>query len=259
MLIHAQNITFARRNFRILNQVDLSINKGELVVFLGPNGAGKSTLLSVLSKEVKETSKDVSFKNKSLSEWKTIDLAFQKAKFSQENNREIELVVKDIILMGRYPYFDSLPRDKDWKIVEEAMRETEVFHLKEQNYNSLSGGEKQRVHLARVFAQLNNSEEGKIAFFDEPLNNLDVRHQYRILEKIVQFTRQGNVAVIVLHDLNLAAEYADRVLLLKKGKVVAMGTPKEVFNEKTIFQAYDFPCKIVQHPITENPMVLFKN
>lgn len=258
-MIEARKISYAHRQFRILDQVEFSVKKGELLVIIGPNGAGKSTLLKVLAKENTKAEDEVYLKNKRLSEWSDRDLAFNKAKFSQENNPDIGLLVKDIVLMGRYPYFHSAPHKEDMEIVDKMMNDTDVFLLRERNYNSLSGGEKQRVHLARVMAQLHNDVESKLAFFDEPLNNLDIRYQHQILEKIQSFTRQGNSAILVLHDLNLAAEFADKVLLLKQGKVVAHGVPDEIFTEEIIRKAYDFPCAICSNPVTKCPMIIFGN
>ncbi|HET8838248.1 MAG TPA: heme ABC transporter ATP-binding protein [Flavobacteriaceae bacterium] len=258
-MIRAKKISYAHRKFRILDQIDISVETGELMVIIGPNGAGKSTLLKVLAKESNTETDEVYLKEKKLSNWNDRELALNKAKFSQENNPDIGLLVKDIVLMGRYPYFHSVPHKKDWEIVDQMMHDTDVFRLKERNYNSLSGGEKQRVHLARVMAQLENDVDSKLAFFDEPLNNLDIRHQHRILEKIQAFVKKGNAAILVLHDLNLTAEFADKVLLLKKGKVVAHGKPDEIFTEETMHKAYDFPCAVCSNPITNCPMIIFGN
>lgn len=258
-MIEAKKISFSHRKFKLLDEVELSVEKGELLVIIGPNGAGKSTLLKVLAKENTKAEHEIYLKEKKLSNWNDRDLAFNKAKFSQENNSDIELLVKDIVLMGRYPYFHSTPQKIDLDIVDDMMKDTDVLHLKERNYNTLSGGEKQRVHLARVLAQLQNDVGSKLAFFDEPLNNLDVRHQHRILEKILSFVKQGNSAILVLHDLNLAAEFADKVLLLKKGKVVAHGVPTEIFTVETMRKAYDFPCAVCSNPITKCPMIIFGN
>src|SRR5699024_5671862 len=153
--------------------------------------------------------------------------------------------------------FSSVPQKKDLEIVDQAMKKTDVFRYRERSYNYLSGGEKQRVHLARVLAQVQNEMEHKLAFFDEPLNNLDVRHQHHILEEIRTFVRQGNSAMVVLHDLNMAAEFADKVLLLKKGAVVAHGKPESIFTEEIINHAYDFPCTVCPNPITNCPMIIF--
>lgn len=259
-MIKGTNITYSHKNFPILNEINLTVEFGEFLAIVGPNGAGKSTLLSVLANEISIVNpKDVLFKEKEFKQWNLKDLAHNKAKFSQHNPAEITLQVKDVVMMGRYPYFNSSPNQEDYEAVEESMSETDVTHLKDREYNTLSGGEKQRVHLARVLAQLKNDIHQKLMFLDEPLNNLDVKHQYKALQTLKDFTKKENSAIVVMHDLNLAAQFADRILLMKSGKVVSHGKPEEVFEEKTISDTYNFPCAICKHPLTKNPMIIFGN
>jgi iron complex transport system ATP-binding protein len=255
-MIKAQQINYKHKEFFILNEVDVTLGFGEFLAIVGPNGAGKSSLLSILANEVK-TRQQILFKDKNISDWKITEISKHKAKFSQHNSNDIPLEVKDIVMMGRYPYFDAQPKAEDLQATNEMMFETDVYHLKDREYNTLSGGEKQRVHLSRVLAQLQNEITQKLLFLDEPLNNLDVKHQYKALEIITNFTKKENSAVVVLHDLNLAAQYADKILLMKSGKVAAYGTPQEVFTAENISEAYNFPCTICDHPITSNPMIIF--
>lgn len=255
-MIKAQQINYRHKEFHILNNVDVSLGFGEFLAIVGPNGAGKSSLLSVLANEVKSR-QQILFKDKNITDWKITELSKHKAKFSQHNSNDIPLDVKDVVMMGRYPYFDAQPKEEDIQATDEMMHQTDVYHLKEREYNTLSGGEKQRVHLSRVLAQLQNEITQKLLFLDEPLNNLDVKHQYKALEIIKNFTHNENSAIVVLHDLNLAAQYADKILLMKSGKVAAYGTPEEVFTAENISEAYNFPCTICDHPITNNPMIIF--
>lgn len=256
-MLKGKNISLQKRNFKILDRIDIEIKCGEMVVIVGPNGAGKSTLLSVLANEQESVDGKILFKDKEFKQWSTRELAHFKAKFSQEFNSDIGLNVNDIVLMGRYPYFDSQPKSEDITIVNSTMKMTDIYSLKNRAYNSLSGGEKQRVHLARVLSQLQNKHTEKLIFLDEPLNNLDVKHQRRILELIKEFVQEGNSAVLVLHDLTLAAEFADKMLLLKKGKVVAYGETRKIFRTEYISTAFDFPCHIFKNPINSLPMVVF--
>jgi iron complex transport system ATP-binding protein len=256
-MLKARQIDYKHKEFFILNDVSVSLNYGEFLAIVGPNGAGKSSLLSILANEVKQGKKEIMFKNKNISDWEVRELSLHKAKFSQHNSNEIPLQVKDVVMMGRYPYFDSQPGKEDFEAMNKLMYETDVYHLKERDYNTLSGGEKQRVHLSRVMAQLENEIEQKLVFLDEPLNNLDVKHQYKALEIIKKFTQNANSAIVVLHDLNLAAQFADKILLMKSGKVSAYGTPEEVFTSENISQAYNFPCTICPHPVNANPMIIF--
>lgn len=255
-MIKAHQISYKHKEFHILDAVDFHLEYGEFLAIVGPNGAGKSSLLSVLANEVK-SKQQILFKDKNINEWKVSELSKHKAKFSQHNSNDIPLDVKDVVMMGRYPYFDAQPGQEDLEAMNNMMYETDVFHLKDREYNTLSGGEKQRVHLSRVLAQLQNSIAHKLLFLDEPLNNLDVKHQYKALEIIKKFTQKANSAVVVLHDLNLAAQYADKILLMKSGRVAAYGTPEQVFTPENISKAYNFPCTICEHPITSNPMIIF--
>jgi len=256
-MIKAHHINYKHKEFHILDGVDVSLEYGEFLAIVGPNGAGKSSLLSVLANEVNPGKQTILFKNKPINDWKVKELSRHKAKFSQHNSNDIPLEVKDVVMMGRYPYFEAQPGREDLEAMNKMMYETDVFHLKDREYNTLSGGEKQRVHLSRVMAQLQNDIAHKLVFLDEPLNNLDIKHQYKALEIIKNFTRKANSAIVVLHDLNLAAQFADKVLLMKSGKVSAYGTPKEVFTAENISKAYGFPCTICPHPINNNPMIIF--
>ena len=256
-MLEAQNISYAHRKFSILDNIDVSVNYGELLVIVGPNGAGKSTLLSVLANELARYEEPILFKKKSFKDWGDKELAHSKAKFSQSNSHDIPLSARDVVMMGRYPYFSSIPHKQDQDATLKAMEETDVAPLAMRDYNSLSGGEKQRVHLARVLAQLDNEVENKMVFLDEPLNNLDVLHQHRIMHTIKSFTQNGNAAIMVLHDLNLAAQFADRVMLLKKGKIVAHDVPNKVFTKEIISRVYNFPCTVCPNPVNKNPLIIF--
>jgi len=256
-MLTAQNISYAHRKFTILENIDVTINYGELLVIVGPNGAGKSTLLSLLANEIGKDEQPIYFKKKTFKQWDAKELAHAKAKFSQSNSPDIPLAVQEVVMMGRYPYFNSIPHSTDNAAVLKAMQETDVAALAGRDYNSLSGGEKQRVHLARVLAQLDNDIENKLIFLDEPLNNLDVLHQHRILHTIKNLTKQGHAAIMVLHDLNLAAQFADKVMLLKKGKIVAHDVPDNVFTNAIISSVYNFPCTVCVNPVNHNPLIIF--
>lgn len=257
-MIKGQKINYQSQKVSILKDIDIQVGYGEFLAIVGPNGAGKSSLLNVLANEIKTDKKqNIHFKDKILTDWNFEELSKHKAKFSQHNAQDIPLLVKDVVMMGRYPYFHSQPGSDDFISTEKAMIETDVIHFRDREYNSLSGGEKQRVHLSRVLAQLDNNVAHRLLFLDEPLNNLDIKHQYRTLELIKNFTTNGNTAIVVLHDLNLAARFADKILLMEKGQVLSHGSPAEVFTQETISKAYNFPCTICKHPVNDDTMILF--
>lgn len=256
-MIVAHKISYAHKKVAILQNIDVDVNYGELVVIVGPNGAGKSTLLSMLANEMSDNEEPIFFKKKTFDEWDEKLLPLHKAKFSQQYSHDIPLTVEEVVLMGRYPYFDSVPSKEDKTAVEKAMFETDIIPFAKRNYNTLSGGEKQRVHLARVLTQLDNDVAHKLLFLDEPLNNLDVLHQHTVMQSIRTFTQKANTAVVVLHDLNLAAQFATHIIMMKKGKVFCQGKPADVFTGENISQVYNFPCTICTNPINQNPLILF--
>lgn len=257
-MIKGYQINYQNQNVSILKGIDIEVGYGEFLAIVGPNGAGKSSLLNVLANEIKTDKKQhILFKDKILTDWKLEDLSKHKAKFSQHNSQDIPLLVKDVVMMGRYPYFHSQPNSEDFKCAENAMTDTDIIHLQNRDYNSLSGGEKQRVHLARVLAQLDNDVTHRLLFLDEPLNNLDVKYQYKTLELIKKLTQKKNTTIVVLHDLNLAAHFADKILLIESGKVLSYGSPEEVFTQEMISKAYQFPCTICKHPVNQETMILF--
>lgn len=255
-MLLGQNISYSHKDFKILQEIDFSAQTGKMIAIVGPNGAGKSTLLSALSNELQNNG-NILFKEKTFKDWSLGELSMHKSKFSQQYNADIPLHVKDVVLMGRYPYFENNPSEEDLLAIENAMKQTDILHLKNRDYNTLSGGEKQRVHLARVLSQLDNNIQNKLIFLDEPLNNLDIYHQYRILETIKQFTKNGNTAILVLHDLNLTARFSDEVFLMKSGKVVANDVPLKVFTKEIISNVYNFPCSIFENPVDKKPMIFF--
>lgn len=256
-MIEAHQISYSHKKTPILKDINFTAHCGELLVIVGPNGAGKSTLLGVLANEMTQKKDRILFKKKTFTEWDSKDLVKNKAKFSQQNSNDIPLSVKDIVMMGRYPYFNATPLPADVEAVEKAMGAMDLLSMETRNYNSLSGGEKQRVHLARVLTQLDNEILHKLIFLDEPLNNLDVSHQHKVLQTVKVFTEKGNTAVVVLHDLNLAAQFADSILLMKKGEIIAHDIPEKVFTKEIISKVYNFPCTICANPITKNPIIIF--
>lgn len=256
-MLKACKISYSHKKISILENIDVTINYGELLVIVGPNGAGKSTLLSMLANEMAHTNEPILFKKKTFEDWDQKELPLHKAKFSQQNSADIPLTVMDVVLMGRYPYFNSIPHQSDVDAALKSMAETDVVALKSRDYNTLSGGERQRVHLARVLTQLENDVENKLVFMDEPLNNLDVLHQHRILHTVKNFSERGNTAVVVLHDLNLAAQFADSIVLMQKGKIISHDKPEKVFTKEIISKVYNFPCTICLNPLNQNPLIIF--
>lgn len=256
-MIQILGLNFKAKDQFLLKNINLEINKGELIAIVGPNGAGKSTFLSCVATEIPYQAQKFSFKNIDIKSYKKEDIPHHRAKFSQHQSAEINLKNDEIVLIGRYPYFKNDADTTDIEIVKKWMTKTETTHLTDRAYEQLSGGEKQRLHLARVFAQLENKVENKLLLLDEPLNNLDVAHQFKTLHLIKEFTEQENTALVVLHDLNIAAQFADRLILLNKGGIEMFDKPEKVLTTERITRVYQYPCIITPHPQTQQPIILF--
>ena len=214
----------------LLDAVDLSVRPGEVCVILGPNGAGKSTLLSVLAGLRQPTRGRCILHGRELSHWSAAPLARQRAVMLQDTLVAFDFTVQDVVELGRYPH-RLQPAPDEAGIVSQAMLATGVAHLRHRRVNSLSGGERARVQLARVLAQLwQGSADGPCwLLLDEPTAALDLQHQHRVLALVRQWACERGVGVVaVLHDLNLALRYADQVCVLDRGRPVASGLPQQV-------------------------------
>lgn len=256
-MIQAHKINFKTKKSFLIKDIDFHCSPGEFIAVIGPNGAGKSTFMNLLSNEIEQQGNSILFKSCPYKKWCSEELSKHKTKFSQSFTQDIPLSVQQVVLMGRYPYFDNNPTPEDLHVVQHTMECLGICKFKDRQYNHLSGGEKQRVHLARVLAQLNNAIDNKLLFLDEPLNNLDVLHQHRILELIKEFTALGNTAIVIIHDLNIAGQFADKILLLDQGKKICFDQPNKVLNEELLSKVYQFPCKVISHPVNNNPLILF--
>ena len=237
-MLTATNVTFRVGNKPLISGVSVSFAPGQLHLIVGPNGAGKSTLVKVLARLLRPQTGSVEYDNVDVSNASEAELAKRRAVLSQAVEVAFPLSVREVVLMGRYPHFGGRPGPTDEKIVDEVMQHFDVTEFSERDYQTLSGGERQRVNFARVLAQLwgnATSSSCRYLFLDEPLTFLDIRHQIDFLKKIRRFTNAPDVVTVgVVHDLNLAARFADQVVLLNDGQVVANGTPIEVLTAERI-------------------------
>lgn len=243
---------------RLLEGVSVQVRPGEVVAVLGPNGAGKSTLLKVLSGDLSPTRGAVRMGGRSLGSWDPKESARVRAVLPQQSSLRFPFRVIEVALMGRSPHLRGSETRADYAIARFALREAGVDRLEHRLYPTLSGGEAQRVHLARVLAQIWESVDGapRYLLLDEPTSSLDLAHQHHTLTAARGFAGRSVGVLVVLHDLNLAARYADRVLLLKEGRTVAEGTPGEVLQEETIEAVYDIPITVIPHPHEPCPLVV---
>ena len=245
-MLTASRITFRVGNKPLISDISVSFVPGKLHLIIGPNGAGKSTLVKVLARLLRPQTGRVEYERIDISRADEAQLAKRRAVLSQAVEVAFPLTVREVVLMGRYPHFGGRPAATDEQIVDEVMQHFDVTEFSERNYQTLSGGERQRVNFARVLAQLwrDGSTEttlsGRYLFLDEPLTFLDIRHQIDFLKKIRTFTDAPDVVTVgVVHDLNLAARFADQIVLLNEGRVVANGTPADVLTAERIQAVFE--------------------
>lgn len=237
-MIQLQFVGYKVGEYKLLNGIALTAKKGEITAIIGQNGAGKSTLLKLLSGAIKPTEGTVTIDNKIIADYDVKYLAKRRAMLSQILPMHFEFTVFEMVMMGRYPHFKNRPTANDVKLVNEVLEELELEGLKDRAIQSLSGGEQQRVHFARIKVQLSENEVNNIMLLDEPINHLDLKYQYQILDLAKAFAKKGNVVIAVLHDFKLTYKYANHVLLLHRGAKIMEGTPELVIHPNFINRLY---------------------
>lgn len=236
----------------LLQDISFELERGELTVLLGPNGAGKSTLLKCLAGEQLATGEIHYFGQK---EWSANKLAQHMALLPQQSTLSFPFTAQEVIELGSTPL--ALSRKECRQQAQYYSELTHTQHLRSRLYPTLSGGEKQRIHMARVLLQLHQAEQQAILLLDEPTSALDPEHQHQTLRLAHRLAHEQNYCVVVvLHDLNLAAQYGDRLLTLHQGRIFQQGTPWQVLTPKTIEALYGYHTQIIAHPTMGHPVVL---
>lgn len=252
-LLEVKNLCCGYEKQNVLEDVSFCVDEGEFIAVIGPNGAGKTTLFRALSGILKPREGELRFHGKLLQEIPRIDLAKEVAVLPQTLEIPFSFTVEEFIEMGRFPHGAMLkgPSSKDNRIVEEAMKLTDVGHLRGKIVNRLSGGERQRVFLAQALAQ-----EPKLMLLDEPTTHLDIKYQTEILELLNMLNEGGMTVITVLHDLNIAAEYCKRIILLNRGRICSDGTAAEVIDYRIIEEVYNTKVVVRGNPISGKPYVV---
>ncbi|CAI1888541.1 heme ABC transporter ATP-binding protein [Serratia sp. TSA_198.1] len=252
----AHQLRYSLGSRRLVNDVSLSIASGEMVAIIGPNGAGKSTLLRLLTGYLSPSCGECKLLELPLDQWQPQQLAKVRAVMRQHSDLAFPFTVEEVVSMGRSPHGKRHVQ----QAVQQVMAQTDCLELAQRDYRRLSGGEQQRVQLARVLAQLWQPQPSPSwLFLDEPTSALDLYHQQHTLRLLRSLTRQQPIAVCcVLHDLNLAALYADRILLLHQGRLVAVGTPQEVLQADILTRWYQADLGVVHHPEVALPQVYLR-
>lgn len=249
--LQANNITWQIDNKVIVDDVSLSVNKGETLGIVGPNGAGKTSLLKCLYQELPLTAGEVLLDGYALNSLTRKALAQKVAVVSQLHEPVFNLTVFDIVHMGLIPHKKFFEQDssEDFQLIELALAKVDLSNKQNQIFNTLSGGEQQRCLIARAIVQ-----QPLLLIMDEPTNHLDIYYQHQILSivKKLQLT-----LVLTIHDLNLAAQYCDRLLLLANGKVNACDIPEKVLQRPLLKQVFKLECLVDENPLTKKPRVTF--
>lgn len=248
-MIELRDVSLSIKGKPLLRNVSLHCGKGTVTALCGPNGAGKSTLLSVIAGDMAPDTGAVYLMGQPLARHSVRELAQIRSVFPQGAPIRFGYTVEEVVAMGRA--FRNLPPDQDATITTEAMAEAEISHLAWRNAQTLSGGEKARATFARVRVQAT-----PIVLLDEPTAALDLRHQERVLQAARRVAVDGAAVIVVLHDLNLAAAHADRIVLLETGAIAAEGTPADVLTEPLISRVYRQPVCVLTHPRRGCPVVL---
>ncbi|MFD1769982.1 heme ABC transporter ATP-binding protein [Sphingobacterium suaedae] len=253
-MLRVEKLHFEVKGRKLLKDISLQVRRGEVLALLGSNGAGKSTLMKLLCGEYKPSAGLVSLHGRLLAEYTANELATKRAMLSQQQQISVSFTVAEIVIMGRYPHFKSLPRKVDLEIVAEVMELCGVKDLADRIFMSLSGGEQQRVQLARVLAQVWDSTDG-LLLLDEPISALDMHYQQKVLAIAKALSRKGFMVVIVVHEVNFAATYADRIVMLKNGRKLFDGTPVEVLNTTDIYTIFSVKAGVVLNPRNLRPYI----
>jgi iron complex transport system ATP-binding protein len=244
------DLSCRRGGREVLAGVELSLRYGEVLVLVGPNGAGKSTLLSVLAGDRHQVSGDIELAGRPLGEWTAIELARQRSVLLQANEVSFGFTTDDVIGMGRSPWRGTEHADTDEAAIASAVRDADVDSLLGRRFNELSGGERARVSLARVLAQ-----RTPLVLLDEPTAALDLRHQEQVMAICRGLAARGRAVVVVLHDLSLAAAWADRIAVLDAGRLVAVGPVGEVLSPDRIAEVYRIGVEVL-HSSEGYPIVV---
>ncbi|KAF0155129.1 MAG: iron complex transport system ATP-binding protein [Syntrophaceae bacterium] len=245
-ILCAQNISFRYTNKPVINDVSFALDEARIVAVIGPNGSGKTTLLKILNATLFPDTGQMFIESRDTRHWSRQEIARTVAIVPQESPAIFSFFAEEIVLMGRFPHLSSWAFEdkKDYRIAREAMAKTDSLPFARCRFNELSAGERQRVLIARALAQ-----QPKILLLDESTVFLDLKHQSQFLSLLRELNREQHLTVIfVTHDVNLAAQNADQILLLYSGEKYAIGTPADVLTAKNIKEVYDVDVGIDQNP-----------
>lgn len=249
-MLRLENISVQVGAKKLLDDISVDFEAGKMNLIIGPNGSGKSTLIKAMSKQMAVSSGGVRYGDQEIGSLSYQQLAKFRAVLSQNTEVAFPLKVWEVVMLGRSPHFASSPGSFDLHAVEEAMNYFDVSSMASRDYLTLSGGEKQRVNFARVLAQVwfPQPDQMRYLLLDEPLTFLDVNYQYQFMHQLRKLAEKKDIVIVgVVHDLNLAARFADKILLLNEGKILALGSAHEVLTKENIQKAFQIQPEIFKH------------
>lgn len=252
-MIQVENLSFRYDGDWVLRNLSFPVQKGDFLGIVGPNGTGKTTLLKLLYRLMRPQKGRVLIDKTNLSNMRRNEISQKIAVVTQETQINFPFMALEVVLMGRSPHLKGLQfeRKKDFDIARKAMELTDTLQVSHRPFNELSGGEKQRLFIARALAQ-----QTEIILFDEPTANMDIRHQIGFYDLTTTLNDERNITVVVVsHDINLAAEFCKTILLLHRGNIFALGKPPEVVTKANIEAVYETPVLVDQNPATGAPRV----
>jgi len=256
MIIQAENVRMVYEGRTVLDEISFSVRRGECLGIIGPNGSGKSTLLKLLSGIEDVTSGRIDVNGKPVRKYPRKELAKWLAVLQQESLPPVGFTVREVVEMGRYPFQNWLGQEKDeyQSLIDTILEKMGLSHLSDRHLEQLSGGERQRVALGKTMAQ-----KPKLLMLDEPTTYLDIGHQIHLMDRIREWQLDEKMTVIaVLHDLNLAALYCDRLLLLHSGRVIKEGPPEGILQAGLIEQVYGTSPAVLWHPVYHVPQIILQ-
>jgi iron complex transport system ATP-binding protein len=257
-MIDIINCSFQIQDKFLLKEINCSISPNEFVVIMGSNGAGKSTLLKLMSGLLSASNGDLFVDNMLIKKYSSMELALKRAVLSQHYEIAFPLSVKEIILMGRYPYFKTNPSQRDEAIVRTVMEQMGIVDLADRRYQTLSGGEAQKVQMCRVLAQINGTEQkNRFLLLDEPVSHLDIKYQHHLLEIAKTIVNPYTTVIAVLHDINIALKFADRILFMKEGRIVHLHQKSDSLDLSVIKNVFDVDATIINAPNQNRQWVCF--
>lgn len=256
MTLAAHSVALRLSGVPLLADIQLEVRPGEITTVLGPNGAGKTSLLRVLVGELAPDTGTVTLNGRELGRWSSIHRARALAVLPQHSLLDFPFTAAEVVMLGRTPHDTGAAQDRD--IVAQALKSVDGDYLAGRIYTQLSGGEKQRVHLARVLAQIWEASAAgdRYLVLDEPTSSFDLAHQQLTLDVVRSLAEKGVGILMVIHDLNLAARCADQMLLMQRGRIVMSGAPKEVLTPANVTRVFQVQASIGIHPVSGTPLVI---